>query len=517
MTKQFCMLLSIAGLVLLAFDARLWGNPTSDQDFKPIFDGQSLNGWQGDEHLWRVEDGVIIGETTLEKPIASNRFLAWTQGEVDDFVFRCQYRVSGSPQANSGVQFRSQRLDDGRMKGYQADIDASGTYTGILYSEGTGRGILCPRGEQVTFLPDNEKSAQRVADANAFLKEFDLNGWNQMEVEARGTHLIVKINGQVTAEVFDNDPVLAVHQGFIGFQLHQGPPMKIEFKDISLKRLPLSDGRKKIVFVAGTASHGRGSHEHNAGCLLLADRLDKSSAAGEVPVVTTVYQNGWPQDPTAFDNADTVVSFCDGGRGHYLHQHGAEFAPVMERGVGLALLHYGVEVPPGESGDRFLNWAGGYFEIHWSVNPFWTAQFESLPDHPITRGVQPFEMHDEWYYHMRFVPEMRGVTPLLSALPPAESLSRPDGPHSGNPDVRRAVLEDKQPQHLAWAYDRAEGKGRGFGYTGGHFHNGWKQDDNRKLVLNAIVWTAGLEVPAEGITSATPTDQELEENLDQSP
>jgi len=514
MTKSCYMVCWIAGILFLAGESRVNAMPISDENFKPIFDGQTLDGWQGEDHLWRVENGVIIGETTVEAPITSNRFLVWKQGEVDDFIFRCQYRVSGSPQANSGVQFRSQMADDGRMKGYQADIDASGTYTGILYSELTGRGILCQRGQQVTFLPDNEKKVETVADASSFLENIDLTGWNQMEVEARGNHLIVRINGQVTAEVFDKDPVLAAAKGLIGFQLHQGPPMKIEFKEISLKRLPLSDGRKKIVFVAGSASHGRGSHEHNAGCLLLADRLEKAAADGEIPVVTTVYQNGWPADPTAFDNADTVVSFCDGGRGHYLHRHGAEFAEVMERGVGLALLHYAVEVPPGESGDRFLKWAGGYFETHWSVNPFWTATFDALPEHPITRGVNPFELHDEWYYHMRFAADMQGVTPLLSALPPAESLSRPDGPHSGNPDVRRAVLEEKQPQHVAWAFERPEGQGRAFGYTGGHFHSGWQQDDNRKLVLNAIAWTAGVEIPAEGITSSTPTDRELEANLD---
>ena len=149
----------------------------------------------------------------------------------------------------------------------------------------------------------------------------------------------------------------------------------------------------------------------------------------------------------------------------------------------------------GPSGERFLDWIGGYFEPHWSVNPHWTAKFEKFPDHPISRGVKPFEINDEWYYHMRFREGMKGVTPILTALPPKESLSRPDGPHSGNPAVRAAVLERKEPQHMAWAAER-EGGGRGFGFTGGHDHWNWGDPNFRKLVLNAIVWCAHGEVPA---------------------
>ena len=155
---------------------------------------------------------------------------------------------------------------------------------------------------------------------------------------------------------------------------------------------------------------------------------------------------------------------------------------------------------------------GGYFEADWSVNPHWDAKFEKLPDHPITRGVQPFEMNDEWYYHMRFRDGMKGVTPILVALPPASSLSRPDGHHSGNPAVRKAVLENKTPQVMAWAAERAGG-GRGFGFTGGHDHWNWGDPNFRKLVLNAILWTAGLDVPSTGVESQV-SAAELKQNLD---
>ena len=120
------------------------------------------------------------------------------------------------------------------------------------------------------------------------------------------------------------------------------------------------------------------------------------------------------------------------------------------QGAPVSCLHYGVEVPKDKGGEAFLNWMGGYFETHWSVNPHWTAEFKSFPDHPIANGVQPFAVNDEWYFHMRFPEGMKGVTPILSAVAPAKTMERPDGPHSGNPAVREAVAKGL-PQHVAWA------------------------------------------------------------------
>jgi hypothetical protein len=113
---------------------------------------------------------------------------------------------------------------------------------------------------------------------------------------------------------------------------------------------------------------------------------------------------------------------------------------------------------------------------------------------------------------MRFQPGMKGVTPILSALPPADTLKRNDGPHENNPHVRAAVLERKEPQHVMWVYDRPDG-GRGFGFTGGHSHKFWGNDDYRKVVLNAILWIAKVDVPANGVQS-TLTPEDLKANLD---
>jgi putative membrane-bound dehydrogenase-like protein len=482
--------------------------------FKPIFDGQSLNGWSGDAGFWRVEGATIVGESTKDKPLDHNTFLVWDQGEIDDFILRLEFKLVGSDEqaANSGVQFRSATKPDGHVFGYQADIDLAGNWIGACYDE-LGRAMLATRGQKVVIANDGSKQATALGDAAELLKAYRRGDWNEYEISAQGGHITLKLNGQQTVDIDDQQVAERDLSGLLALQLHSGPPQRVEFKNIRLKRLKLSDGRKKAVFIAGTPSHGPRDHEYNAGCLLLAKGLNEAAAKG-LPIHTAVYKNGWPKDPTALDNADTVISYCDGGGAHYLNNHLEEFDQFAGQGVGLCCLHYGVEVPKGPSGDKFLQWIGGYFEMHWSVNPHWTAHFKEFPKHPVANGLVPFEANDEWYYHMRFVEGMAGVTPILTDLPPRETLNRDDGPHSNNPAVREAVLEKKEPQHVAWVYERPGGKGRGFGYTGGHFHRNWQVDGCRKTVLNAIVWTAGLEVPASGVESTTPTDDEMGQNLD---
>ena len=265
--------------------------------------------------------------------------------------------------------------------------------------------------------------------------------------------------------------------------------------------------RTRIVFVAGPPSHAPGAHEHSAGCLLLAKLLNENVDSVE----TAVHENGWPENSSVFEGADAIVLYCDGGEGHPIRDHLEHVDSLMKEGVGLACLHYAVMPPEGAAEDYFLDWIGGYYQVNWSVNPHWDAELKSFPEHPVTRGVRPFTMNDEWYYHMRFREGMAGVAPVMSALPPASSLEREDGPHSGNPHVRRAVAAGEL-QHLAWAAERADG-GRGFGFTGGHFHDNWAHEELRRFILNAILWTAKLEVPEGGLTTPTPTPEEMAENL----
>jgi len=267
---------------------------------------------------------------------------------------------------------------------------------------------------------------------------------------------------------------------------------------------------KQIVFIAGRPSHGYGSHEHYAGCRLLAEALKESKPDYDVRVI----KNGWPENGAeTLADADTVVVYCDGGGGHLLNPHIDEFDKVMKKGAGLVCLHYGVETTAGKTGDAFLDWMGGYFEANWSVNPHWVAEFKTFPNHPISSGVKPFKINDEWYFHMRFREGMKGVTPILSAHPPEDTMRRSDGAHSGNPSVRKAVAAG-EIQHTAWAADRENG-GRGFGFTGGHFHWNWADENFRKVVLNAIVWTAHGDIPPHGVTTDNPTEEELEANQDE--
>jgi hypothetical protein len=163
---------------------------------------------------------------------------------------------------------------------------------------------------------------------------------------------------------------------------------------------------------------------------------------------------------------------------------------------------------------EFLNWIGGAFEIHWSVNPHWDANFKSLPKHPVARGVKPFTIRDEWYFNMRFVAGQKGITPLLTAVPDASTTTRKDGAHEGNPTAR-AMVARGEAQTVSWAYERPNG-GRGFGFTGAHFHDNWGNDNFRKLVLNAVLWLAKMEVPANGVVS-TVTASDLDANLDPKP
>ncbi len=278
------------------------------------------------------------------------------------------------------------------------------------------------------------------------------------------------------------------------------------FVQYTLSATALAEDTQKIVFVAGPKSHGYGSHEHYAGCMLLAKCLKEAVPSVE----TVVHKNGWPRDPNAFDGAAAIVLFSDGGGGNPILGHLEQVDALMKEGVGLACLHYAVEVPKGDGGQFLKERIGGYFEQFWSVNPHWNAKYTEFPDHPVSRGIKPFEIEDEWYYHMRFRDNMDGVVAILSAIPPESTRQRPDGPHSGNPTVRGRT---GMHEHLAWARQPSEG-GRGFGFTGGHWHWNWAHDDFRKTALNGIAWTAGIEIPLDGIVTKTPTFEELEANQD---
>jgi type 1 glutamine amidotransferase len=264
---------------------------------------------------------------------------------------------------------------------------------------------------------------------------------------------------------------------------------------------------KKLVLIAGKPSHPPGMHEFRAGSLLLQRCLET------VPgLTTTVYSNGWPQDPAAFDDAAAVVIYADGGGGHPAIQgdHLRILGDLIKKGVGFGCMHYACEVPKDKAGAEFLNWIGGYYEDRFSCNPMWSPDYSRFPKHPITRGLQPFSIRDEWYFNIHFRPGMKGVTPILSATPSDKVRQGPyvwpSGPY---PHV---VAASGREETMLWVCKGPAG-GRGFGFTGGHFHQNWADENFRKVILNALLWVAKVEVPKGGVVSSLQAE-DMARNLD---
>jgi hypothetical protein len=239
--------------------------------------------------------------------------------------------------------------------------------------------------------------------------------------------------------------------------------------------------------------------------------LDKC-LKGEKSVLSTFYLSGWPKDETAFDNADAILFYMDGGGGHPVIQGDriAIMDKLAERGVGLGFAHYAVEVPAGKAGEAFQRWIGGYYEHQFSVNPMWSPEYQDYPKHPVTRGVKPFSVLDEWYFNMRWKDEGKGLTYILVAEPSDDVR---DGPyvHPKGP-YEHIEAAAGRPETMMWTFERADG-GRGFGFTGGHKHKNGGDDNYRKVMLNALVWLAKAEVPANGVES-TVSEEDLKQNLD---
>lgn len=498
--KRFLTALAAA---FLAFTSLASARAADESGFKSIFNGQDLSGWDGDPKFWSVRDGTITGQTTRENPTKGNTFLIWRDGKLDDFELRLKFKIVGG---NSGIQYRSKETDQWVIGGYQADFEAGETYSGILYEE-RGRGILAQRGQKTVIRNGKPEVIGSVGDTKEIQKAIKKEDWNDYEVIARGHHFIHKINGVTTVDVVDEDEKNRAAAGLLALQLHAGPPMIVQFKEIQLKRLKLAHHRKKIVLVAGAPSHGPWDHEFNAGVQLLNQCLRDQKS-----LLSTFYLNGWPKDVTAFDNADAILFYMDGGEGHpAIQKNRIEQLDLLARqGVGLGFAHYGVECPAGAPGEAFQRWMGGYYEHRYSVNPMWSPQFEAFPDHPITRGVKPFSVLDEWYFNMRWTEKSQALTHLLVAKPSDDVR---DGPYVYPPGPYDHIkAASGRPETMMWAFERPEG-GRGFGFTGGHKHKNWGNDNYRKVFLNALAWIARAEVPAQGIES-TVSEADLQQNLD---
>jgi type 1 glutamine amidotransferase len=266
--------------------------------------------------------------------------------------------------------------------------------------------------------------------------------------------------------------------------------------------------KKKIILVAGKKSHGpvgNGIHDYGWSVRLLKVMLESSNIKGQVDV--EAYFDDGPGDLRVYDRADTIMVVSDGRDGEQFaeapHLASPErvrhFDGLMKRGCGFVTFHFATFAPE-KYADQILDWSGGYFRWEQDGKRNWFSAIKTLesevqigtPDHPVARGVKPFKMREEFYFNMRFKPEDKALKPIL--VVPALKGRDPDG------------------NVVAWARER-DGGGRGFGTTCGHFYDNWKNDAFRKLILNAIAWTAKVEVPASGVEAQFYSHDEINKTL----
>jgi len=226
-----------------------------DKGFKSIFNGKNLDGWKGDLVYWRVEEGNLVGEITPKTLLKTNSFIVWQGGEPGDFELKCEFKITEN--GNSGINYRSVIFPDApnALKGYQADIDGAIRYTGQNYEE-RGRTTLAYRGEISTIKPqsgnwDNDKVRSKVVKNNWSEREviaslgtsdelkekIKSEDWNEIHIIAKGNRLLHYVNGVLMCDVTDNDAINGKSNGFLGVQVHVGPPMKVAYRNMRLKNL----------------------------------------------------------------------------------------------------------------------------------------------------------------------------------------------------------------------------------------------------------------------------------------
>ena len=258
--------------------------------------------------------------------------------------------------------------------------------------------------------------------------------------------------------------------------VHSAPPAPTLPRGVVLEEPPGGPWRVKVVLVAGSSVYKPGEHEYIAGCAALMDLLRQT------PGVSPVLAVDWPRKPETLAGARSVVLFFDGGDKHAFLQKDvlAQVQGLADAGAGLVALHQDVDVPV-ELGDRVRGLFGAAFEKGYSQRAHWVSEFTAFPDHPIFRGVTPFTIDDGWLFKLRFVPELKGVTPLLRTVSPKAPVPLKDG----SEDI------------VSWAYDRPEG-GRSFVFTGGHLHRSLADEGYRRFLANGILWSASVPIPSTG-------------------
>ncbi len=432
----------------------------------PLFDGKSLRGWKstefGGEGEVRVENGELILNT----------------GAVLSGV---NY-TNPVPKMNYEIRLEAKRMDGSDFFCGLTFPVADSFATFIV--GGWGGGIV-----GISSVDSMDASENETMKSMGF----DSGRWYKIRVRVTSEKLEAWIDNEQLVDLVTKDRKISLRPGPIESSMPFGLAAyqtAAAYRNIEVRQLPEAR-RKKVVFIAGAKSHGPGEHEYEKGLRLLKDSLDKSPNI--LGVASEVYPNGWPADPSVLDSAATIVLYCDGSdRNEQAHplltgNRLEQLSKAMAKGVGLVAIHYTVFVPAEKAGNQFLNWLGGYFD--YETGPAankWFSKIEtrdyqtglSTPAHAISRGLRGVNLKEEFYFNMRLNSRDPGWKPIVHFGPA----------RNGTENV------------VGWAIERSDG-GRGFGYTGGHFHKNWHDVQIRKLMLNAIVWTAGIEVPEEGVIS----------------
>ncbi|GAA5141707.1 hypothetical protein GCM10023213_26340 [Prosthecobacter algae] len=263
----------------------------------------------------------------------------------------------------------------------------------------------------------------------------------------------------------------------------------LEQQQVPLEVLPTDPALAKVVLLAGTPSNKPGQHEYFAGCALLMDWLKQ--APGVAPVMVA---EGWPKNEAVLEGVRCVVIYMDGGDklSFLTPDRWARIQALAAAGTGLVILHQAIDCPADRAAD-FKQWFGAVFQSDIGCRGHWDVQFDSVPEHPINQGLTTFALpKDGWLYNLHFAD--KGVTPLLACpMPDSSRKNKAAKAHAGRAET------------VAWAYERPAG-GRSFGFTGCDLHANWANENQRKLLLNGILWTSKLEVPAQGLASTTTPD-----------
>jgi type 1 glutamine amidotransferase len=461
--------LLLLGLSLLHGRSSAAGNDAGEE-WQALFDGATLNGW-------KVTPFGGHGEVSVEGTeihIAAGAILSgitWTNP-----VIRMNYEIEVEVRKTEGSDFFCALTIPVR--------DTNCTFV----VGGWGGGLVGI--SSIDGMDASENETSKVLN-------FEMGRWYKLKARVTESKIECWIDQEKIIDVKILGRKISMRPG----EIEENVPLGIatfqtssSIRSIRLRKF--IPPPKKIVLIAGTKSHGPGEHEYEKDLALLQQALQTSPNAPKARI--ELHRNGWPADNATLEDADTIVLFNDGSdRDEKAHplltgDRLRVLSRQMKRGCGLVALHYSLFLPATQGGNRFIDWVGAYFDYEsGTTSNKWFSKIETRefsfepvkPDHPILQGVKPFSLKDEFYFNLKFAPNDDRLTPILAFAPDTKALS----------------------SVVAWAVERDEG-GRGFGFSGGHARAHWKNESLRRLVLNAILWTARLDVPPGGVQSATPAE-----------